>query len=164
VQGNDPQIIWSINGWNDSTSSCDNTKQCRKTATEFASLTYMASPNSSGASIYLDVSFEDTDFDIYFNGEITNIDSFNVDTCTFYSIGHLPSSTSDINITVVITGPVMSGRRQIADWSFEFNGFLIGESSGSGSIPGAANQIKPAGLTAATIATVAGLLAIMSWF
>jgi len=122
----------------------------------------MANSSSSGGALYLDVSWELTDFDIYINGQISNVLSLNVETCEFSSIGNLPTTESSINITIVITGPTFSGRRQSDFGSFEFNGFLIGQnldntgqksptSAPPTSITSAASQGKQVGMIAATI-------------
>ncbi|KIK67564.1 hypothetical protein GYMLUDRAFT_37719 [Collybiopsis luxurians FD-317 M1] len=167
VAGNDPQITWSANSWSDSTSSCDSTKQSRKTTT-VSSFTYLASSSSSGASLWLDVTYDLADFDIYVNGQKSNIVSVDVKTCAFYSVGRLPTTQNDINITIAVTEPLRSGRRQADNfWSFEFNGLLIGQSTstnnktGSSGI-GAASQIRPGGMITAVIATA--LLGLIAWF
>jgi len=98
-------------------------------------------------ALYLDVSWQLTDFDIYINGQISNILSLNVETCEFSSIGNLPTTESSINITIAITGPATSGRRQSDFGSFEFNGFLIGQKAPTS----AASQGKQVGMIAATI-------------
>jgi len=146
IPGNTPEIVWSSE-WTDSTSSCDDTKVCMKTST-LSSFTYMASASSSGGALYLDVSWQLTDFDIFINGQISNILSLNVETCEFSSIGNLPTTESSINITIVITGPATSGRRQSDFGSFEFNGFLIGQKAPPTS---AASQGKQVGMIAATV-------------
>jgi len=118
----------------------------------------MASSSSSGGSLYLDVSWELTDFDIYINGQISNVLALNVEACEFSSVGNLPTTESAINITLVITGPARSGRRQSDFGSFEFNGFLIGQKAPAN----AASQGKQVGMIAATISTA--LLAMIAIF
>jgi len=120
----------------------------------------MASSSSSGGSLYLDVSWELTDFDIYINGQISNVLSVNVETCEFSPVGNLPTTESAINITLVITGPARSGRRQSDFGSFEFNGFLIGQKASV--TTNAASQGKQVGMVAATISTA--LLAMIAIF
>ncbi|KIK67563.1 hypothetical protein GYMLUDRAFT_37718 [Collybiopsis luxurians FD-317 M1] len=147
VPGSDPKIAWSTNHWNDASSSCDSSKECRKTTTDLASFTYFTDTNSSGASLYLDVHYELAEFDVYVNNEKLEIDSFDVTVCAFYSVGHLPDSNDEINITVVVTGPLTNGRRQVgSDNSFEFNGFMLGQrTSTAGGTSSAAGSTSSVG-------------------
>ncbi|THU96989.1 hypothetical protein K435DRAFT_890636 [Dendrothele bispora CBS 962.96] len=172
VPANHPQITWSTNEWDDVDSACDHSKQGRRTTTAFASFTYITSSNSSGASAYIDISYEITNFNIYINGEKSDILSFDVQTCTFYQIGRLPTG-SGTNITIQVTGPLMSGRRRrqadsnpFDDWSFEFNGFMVGQSTASsdtGSLgTGDAWRSKPAVLGVTVMAVLLGV--VSSWF
>jgi hypothetical protein len=184
VPGNDHQITFSTNDWTNASSSCDSTKQCRKATTEHSSFTYMASSNSSAAILYLDISYELTDFDIYFDGELQTISSLDIDVCTFNSIGHLPVSQSQINITIVVDESLGNSKRQAdSDSSFEFNGFLVGQStstatstSSTGTISQSQSQpvdtstassspvknaSKPAGIIASV---VMAMLVIMAYF
>jgi hypothetical protein len=176
VPGNDPQITFNTNDWTDASSSCDitSTKQCRK-ATAESSFTYMASSKSSAGILYLDISYELTDFSIYFDGELQTISSFDIDVCTFYSIGHLPVSQSQINITIVIEEWFGNSKRQAeSDSSFEFNGFLVGQSTSTAtstssvgtmtptaSSSSVKNTSKPAGIIASV---VMAMLVIMAYF
>ncbi|THU79373.1 hypothetical protein K435DRAFT_796922 [Dendrothele bispora CBS 962.96] len=172
VPANHPQITWSTNEWDDVDSACDHSKQGRRTTTAFASFTYITSSNSSGASAYIDISYEITNFNIYINGEKSDILSFDVQTCTFYQIGRLPTG-SGTNITIQVTGPLMSGRRRrqadsnpFDDWSFEFNGFMVGQSTASsdtGSLgTGDACRSKPAVLGVTVMAVL--LSVVSTWF
>ncbi|KAK7457835.1 hypothetical protein VKT23_010179 [Stygiomarasmius scandens] len=130
VPPTDAQINWSGGGWSDTSSSCG-TSQCRKTTIEGQWFTFIAPLNASGASLYIDVTWEITWFDIFINGQLSDITPSDIDTCSWKQIGPLPTG-GQANITIVVVGPLRSGRRQtgsIDDWTFEFNGFLVGQKS-----------------------------------
>ncbi|KAF5393467.1 hypothetical protein D9757_000471 [Collybiopsis confluens] len=161
VAGDDTDITWSTNDWTTSGSSCDVSKQCRKT-TGVSTFTYMASSGSSGSSLYLDISYQNTNFEIFLDGQQSDVVGIEVDTCSFYTIGRLPSSKNDINVTIVVTGPLRNGRRQLGsdNFSFEFNGFMIGQSTLKKA--GAGSQNGPTGMiVVSTLAVI--FLGFMAW-
>ncbi|KIK67562.1 hypothetical protein GYMLUDRAFT_877900 [Collybiopsis luxurians FD-317 M1] len=127
VPGDTPQFTWSsTDDWIDSSSSCDVTKQTRKATEDFAYFVYSANSNSSGASVYLDISYESIDFDIYINDAQLSTESSDIGQCTFFPLGVLPNNGDDLNIGIFLNGPPSGARRQVGSdsWSFEFNGFV----------------------------------------
>jgi len=122
-------------------------------------------PRNSSASVYLYISSDGASFAIYINGAPADILIGSVTNCQYHQIGPLPTGGEN-NITIVISGPLMSGRQvRSSDWSFELNSFVIGEKastvSSSSGISGAGNtsSARRNGQGAAMTATAAVL-----WF
>ncbi|KAJ3572290.1 hypothetical protein NP233_g3177 [Leucocoprinus birnbaumii] len=116
--------------WSTVSSSC--TSNGRQTSTMKDSFTLMV-PSASSIYLHLDRSAF-VSYDVYINNN-NNIATtpFNDDpeTCTYNAIT-LPSTTSNVNLTVLVWGVLRNGRRQVDSWTYKINEILVAHPTGSG--------------------------------
>ncbi|KXN89502.1 hypothetical protein AN958_05664 [Leucoagaricus sp. SymC.cos] len=124
----DTRISWSGTGWVSGSSSC--TASARRTTTAMQSFTLMV---SSAARIFLNLDCLNVVYDVYVNGRVDTLvsDQFDVTESCSYKELSLVGVTTNINVTVVVIGLPVNGKRQSPNWEFQLNEILVIDSQTS---------------------------------
>ena len=80
-----------------------------------------------GQYVYLDVAVQSVSFTIYVNGLQDSITASSLSNCSYNLLSPLLEGTYINNITIYVSGPLMSGRdvgSTNVNWSFQFNSFM----------------------------------------
>ncbi|KIL61431.1 hypothetical protein M378DRAFT_166877 [Amanita muscaria Koide BX008] len=124
IGATDPLITWS-NGWKPQDSPCHTPFTSNKTSSPNQWMTYMV-PVKASPWIYLDISSDNASFSILINNQEQVVVSNSPQSCQPQQIAGSLRTDISSNITIYVNG---SNNAAEGNWSFQFNNFVIGNTS-----------------------------------